>query len=478
MNNKKIIIYGAGWTGQQLVRNLRDSSKGYKVVCFLDDDKSKKGTTVEGIKVFGAKDDFSKAIKKFEPDRIIIAMPSIDEKIRKEIYKMCLETGIPTNTIPDLPSLMTTSDIFELKQQIKIEDVIFRDIVGFSLNEINTLIKNQVCLVTGAGGSIGSELSRQIVRCEPKKIILLDIYENGVFDLAMELKEEGYHANIQIEILSVADYDACEKLFDKEKINLVFHAAAHKHVPLMEHNAAEAIKNNIKGTWNIAKLAEKYSVEKMVLVSSDKAVNPTNVMGATKRFCEKIMIYFANRQNKTNFAMVRFGNVIGSHGSVFHIFKRQIQNGGPVTLTHKEMTRFFMTIPEASSLILQCAVYANGGEIFVLDMGEPIKIINLAEKMISLSGYEPYKDIEIKEIGLRPGEKLYEEILMNTEKMRKTESGKIYICTQNTNINEHFEKCYEEIIDVANYNDNEKSIDVLKKYVETYMRKEVNSEEH
>ena len=238
----------------------------------------------------------------------------------------------------------------------------------------------------------------------------------------------------------------------------------------MEHNAAEAIKNNIKGTWNIAKLAEKYSVEKMVLVSSDKAVNPTNVMGATKRFCEKIMIYFANRQNKTNFAMVRFGNVIGSHGSVFHIFKRQIQNGGPVTLTHKEMTRFFMTIPEAASLILQCAVYANGGEIFVLDMGQPVRILELAERMIKLSGYEPYKDIDIKEIGLRPGEKLYEEILMNTEKMRKTESGKIYICTQNTNINEHFEKCYEEIIDVANYNDNEKSIDVLKKYVETYKR--------
>ena len=284
----------------------------------------------------------------------------------------------------------------------------------------------------------------------------------------MELQEKNFKSKMQIEILSVVDYEACKKVFEAEKIDLIFHAAAHKHVPLMEHNPSEAIKNNVIGTWNMAKLAEEFHVDKMILVSSDKAVNPTNVMGATKRFCEKIMVYFSNRATKTRYAMVRFGNVIGSHGSVFHIFNRQIENGGPVKITHKDIIRYFMTIEEAASLILQCAVYADDGEVFVLDMGEPIKILELAEKMIRLSGLTPYDDIKIEFVGLRPGEKLFEEILMNSETMRKTANGKIYVGKQKEKIETNFEEIYESLISIANQNDYNLAKQGLQKYVETY----------
>lgn len=468
MVKERIIVYGAGWTGEHIATSLKDSKHLYQAVCFLDDDDSKHGRSVKGIKVYGGREKLSKAIKKFDATRIVIAMPSVSYERKKEIYKLCLEQGIKTTTIPDLPSLVTNADLFSQRKEIKKEDLICRNIIEFDTKDIEELIKGSVCLVTGAGGSIGSELSRQIAKYNPKKIILLDIYENGVFHLNLELEDKYKDINTQVEIVSVTDYEACKKLFADENIDLIFHAAAHKHVPLMEHNPSEAIKNNIVGTWNMADLASKHNVKKMVLVSTDKAVNPTNVMGATKRFCEKIMIYFSYKVKTTKYAMVRFGNVIGSHGSVFHIFNKQIESGGPVTITHKDIIRYFMTIPEAASLILQCGAFAEDGEVFILDMGEPVRIIELAEKMIRLSGYEPYKDIDIKEIGLRPGEKLFEEILMDTENMKKTANGKIYVGRQKENVSAEFENQYKEIVHVAKSNDEVGSVNILKKYVETY----------
>lgn len=468
MKKEKVIIYGAGWTGSQLAKNLNDSKQNYEPVCFLDDDKEKIGNVLDGLLIYGDRNNIQEAVEKYQANKIIIAMPSVSYKIKRDIYEACLHTGVKVNTIPELPYLMVTSDILSMRKEVKKEDLICRSIVDFETEEIKPLIEKKICLVTGAGGSIGSELSRQIIKHNPSKIILLDVYENDVFNLYVELQEKNFKSKMQIEILSVVDYEACKKVFEAEKIDLIFHAAAHKHVPLMEHNPSEAIKNNIIGTWNMAKLAEEFHVDKMILVSSDKAVNPTNVMGATKRFCEKIMVYFSNRATKTRYAMVRFGNVIGSHGSVFHIFNRQIENGGPVKITHKDIIRYFMTIEEAASLILQCAVYADDGEVFVLDMGEPIKILELAEKMIRLSGLIPYDDIKIEFVGLRPGEKLFEEILMNSETMRKTANGKIYVGKQKEKIETNFEEIYESLISIANQNDYNLAKQGLQKYVETY----------
>lgn len=468
MKNENIIIYGAGWTGEQIMMSMKDSKHMYQPVCFIDDDSTKHGKKIKGVKVYGGREKLSKAISKFNATKIVIAMPSATNECKKEIYRLCLEQGIKTTAIPDLPSLVANTDLFSQRREINKEDLMCRDVIEFDTKDIEELIKDRVCLVTGAGGSIGSELSRQIAKYNPKKIILLDIYENGVFHLNLELEDKYKDINTQVEIVSVTDYEACKKLFEVEGIDLIFHAAAHKHVPLMEHNPSEAIKNNIVGTWNMADLASKYNVKKMVLVSTDKAVNPTNVMGATKRFCEKIMIHFSYKVKTTKYAMVRFGNVLGSHGSVFHIFNKQIESGGPVTITHKDIIRYFMTIPEAASLILQCGAFADDGEVFVLDMGDPVKIIDLSERMIRLSGYEPYRDIDIKEIGLRPGEKLFEEILMDSENMNKTANGKIFVGKQKENVADDFEVHYLEVVRTSQLNDKVKAVEILKKYVETY----------
>ena len=300
MKKEKVIIYGAGWTGSQLAKNLNDSTQNYEPVCFLDDDKEKIGNVLDGLLIYGDRNNIQEAVEKYQANKIIIAMPSVSYKIKRDIYEACLHTGVKVNTIPELPYLMVTSDILSMRKEVKKEDLICRSIVDFETEEIKPLIEKKICLVTGAGGSIGSELSRQIIKHNPSKIILLDVYENDVFNLYVELQEKNFKSKMQIEILSVVDYEACKKVFEAEKIDLIFHAAAHKHVPLMEHNPSEAIKNNIIGTWNMAKLAEEFHVDKMILVSSDKAVNPTNVMGATKRFCEKIMVYFSNRATKCN----------------------------------------------------------------------------------------------------------------------------------------------------------------------------------
>lgn len=422
-----ILIIGAGYAGRDIIRNIKQTmNEKYSIVGIIDDDKSKLHCLINGVEVIGNRNDIIKICNTKNVDEIFFAISKIDKKKKKDILAICQETGKKIRILPTTEDIIKNKNLFQNLRDVDIEDILGRDPVVLDNKQIGKIIENRPILVTGAGGSIGSELCRQIIKYNPSKLIMFDIYENNLYDIQLELKAEYKHIEIDAIIGSVRDIKRLEKVFEEYHPYLVFHAAAHKHVPLMEDSPLEAIKNNVFGTYNVASCADKYESKKMILISTDKAVNPTNIMGATKRLCEMI-IQVKNKNSKTEYAAVRFGNVLGSNGSVVPIFKKQIAEGGPVTVTHKDIIRYFMTIPEAAQLVLQAMSYAKGGEIFILDMGEPVKIYDLAVSLIKLSGYEPGIDIPIVFTGLRPGEKLYEELLMKEEGLQKTENKKIYI---------------------------------------------------
>ncbi len=423
-----ILVVGAGSAAALFLDDVLHSKRNYNIVGLIDDNERKISSYVNGKMVLGSRQDIVRVCEQYDVEEIILAIPGISKAERKKIIEICTETKCKIKTLPSIDQIID-KDISMQIRSVNIEDLLARDAIHLDDNGIKDIIFGKTIMVTGGGGSIGSELCRQVARYNPELLIIVDIYENNAYDLQNELKTDFPEQNIEVLIASVRDIVRMEDIFKKYKPNVIFHAAAHKHVPLMEVSPAEAIKNNIHGTYNVAKCADKYGVDKFVMISTDKAVNPTNVMGATKRFCEFI-VQSMQQTSKTQFVSVRFGNVLGSNGSVIPLFKKQIEKGGPVTVTHKDITRFFMTIPEAAQLVIQASCFAKGGEIFVLDMGEPVKIYDLAKKLIKLSGYEPETEIEIKVTGLRDGEKLYEELLMSEEGLSKTAHSKIFIGKQ------------------------------------------------
>ena len=424
---KRILIVGAGAAGSVILNEIKSSDRLYgDVLCFVDDNKQKQGRIINGIPIEGGREDIPKLVEKYGIDEIFIAIPSASTKDRRDIIYICQQTDAKVKILPAIYQLVNGEVSVSKLREVQVEDLLGRDQIQYNVDEVAAYIKNKVVLVTGGGGSIGSELCRQIIKQDPKMLVVLDIYENTAYDLQQELKYHYPDKDMRFVIGSVRDLHRLDVIFEKYHPQLVFHAAAHKHVPLMEHSPNEAIKNNVFGTYNVALTAEKYEVEKFVLISTDKAVNPTNIMGASKRICEMIIQTMA-KYSKTTFVAVRFGNVLGSHGSVIPLFEKQIKAGGPVTVTHPDIIRFFMTIPEAVGLVLQAGAYAKGGEIFVLDMGEPMKILDLAKNMIRMSGFIPDEDIKIEFTGLRPGEKLYEEVLMDEEGLTDTENEMIHI---------------------------------------------------
>ena len=424
-----VAIVGAGQTGSLLAEDLeRNPNSTYYAVCYIDTDKGKIGGSLLGLPIYAPDDKLVDRLRRLRVKEIIIALPKMGDEGKKRIFDFYIRLGFKVK-IYDFQfseDEETTEPNERVIKEVKIEDLLFRDSIKVFDKTSRSFYSNKTVIVTGGGGSIGSELCRQIAKCKPKKLIIFDIYENNAYDIQQELvRKYGSALDLIVEIGSVRDRARLEAIFMYYRPDLVFHAAAHKHVPLMEHSNSEAIKNNCLGTYNTADMAEKYGASKFILISTDKAVNPTNVMGASKRMCE--MVIQCRKDSKTEFAAVRFGNVLGSNGSVIPLFKSQIAMGGPVTITDKRIIRYFMTIPEAAGLVLSAGAMANGGDLFVLDMGKPVKIVDLAENMIHLSGFRPYIDIEIKEIGLRPGEKLYEELLIKTENLTKTENKLIFI---------------------------------------------------
>ena len=424
---KRTMLIGGGQAGAMVLREFRYSAHSEnKVVCVIDDDRSKWGNFIQGVKIVGGKESIVSAAEKYNVEEIILAIPSASRRQKLDILEICHATGCKLRTLPGLYQLANGEVSIQKIREVDIEDLLGRDIVKIDLNEVAGYIKDKVVLVTGGGGSIGSELCRQAATQKPKTLIIFDIYENNAYELQMELRRQHPELDLVVLIGSVRDKGRVDYVFDKYRPDIVCHAAAHKHVPLMEDSPLEAIKNNVFGTYNVAEAADRYGARRMILVSTDKAVNPTNVMGASKRICEMV-VQMWNGRSKTEYVAVRFGNVLGSAGSVIPLFRRQIKEGGPVTVTDKNVIRYFMTIPEAVQLIFQAGAYAKGGEIFVLDMGEPVRIDDLARNMIRLSGLEPDLDIPIVYTGLRPGEKLYEELLLSGEGMQKTANDLIYI---------------------------------------------------
>lgn len=424
---KRVLIVGAGDAGNALIHEINHSSYiDMKVVGVIDDDIRKIGNYMHGVRVLGDRNSIIFYVQKLKVEEIIIAMPSAPRKELKNIYDICKETGCELKRLPGIYQLVNGEISVSKLKDVDVVDLLGRNTVEVDLDSIMKYVSGKVIMVTGGGGSIGSELCRQIAEHHPRRLILLDIYENTTYDIQNELRHTYPNLNLTVLIASVRNTKRIDQIFETYRPDIVYHAAAHKHVPLMEDSPNEAVKNNVLGTWKVAEAANKWKVGKFVLISTDKAVNPTNIMGATKRICEMIVQTY-DKRSETEFVAVRFGNVLGSNGSVIPLFKKQIAMGGPVTVTHPDITRFFMTIPEAVSLVLQAGAFAKGGEIFVLDMGEPIKIVDLARNLILLSGYKPNEDIKIVFTGLRPGEKLYEEILMEEEGMQDTKNKMIHI---------------------------------------------------
>ena len=469
-DGRRVLIAGAGTSGAVILKEMQTSpyAEGY-VVCFVDDDKNKVGKILNGVPIAGKREDIPRLVEKYKVDEIYIAMPSAPAKDRKEIIEICRETGCRVKILPGIYQLLNGEVSVGKLREVEIEDLLGREPVRVNMDEILDYVRGKVVLVTGGGGSIGSELCRQIAGHQPKQLIVFDVYENNAYDLQQELKEKFPGLNLVVLIGSVRNTHRVESVFEKYRPEIVYHAAAHKHVPLMEDSPNEAIKNNVFGTYKTAKAADKYGTKRFVLISTDKAVNPTNIMGASKRMCEMV-VQMMNAKSKTDFVAVRFGNVLGSNGSVIPLFKKQIEQGGPVTVTHPEIIRYFMTIPEAVSLVLQAGAYAKGGEIFVLDMGEPVKILDLAKNLIRLSGYEPDEDIPITFTGLRPGEKLYEELLMDEEGLQDTPNKLIHIGKPIAFDMEEFCVQLDRLYEVANL-DSEAIRGEVKKIVPTYQVK-------
>lgn len=461
------MIIGAGEAGRMLITEIYNNKTNFKnkVCCIIDDDKNKIGSYIKNIPVVGSRKEIKENVDKYNIEEIIIAMPSINREKLNLIIDECQKTKCEIKTLPSLSELVGKPTMKKVRP-LSYEDFLGRKEIVVNINEISSSLKDKKIIVTGGGGSIGSELCRQIAKCKPKELIIFDIYENNAYEIEQELKRTYPHLNLKTIIGSVRDYDRLENVFKKYKPEYVFHAAAHKHVPLMENSPNEAIKNNCLGTLNTVKIADKYKVKKFVLISTDKAVRPTNIMGATKRICEMIIQAY-DKKSKTDYVAVRFGNVLGSNGSVIPLFLKQIENGGPVTVTHKNITRYFMTIPEAVSLILQAFCYAEGGEIFVLDMGEPVKIYDLAKKLIRYKGYEPNVDISIKITGLRPGEKLYEELLMEEEGLKATPNKLIHIGKPIEMNDKEFFKKLDKLIS-ASYKNNNDIKEKVTTIVDTY----------
>jgi FlaA1/EpsC-like NDP-sugar epimerase len=424
---ERTMLIGAGQAGALMLREFKNSSfSRNQVVCIIDDDPSKKGRQLMGIKIIGGREMIQSAVEKYGVTEIILAIPTLTTKAKKEIWEICSRTSCKFKQLPGIYQLANGEVSIQAIRDIDIEDLLERDVVRVDMGGLSDLIRDKTVMVTGGGGSIGSELCRQLASYRPKELVIFDIYENNAYAIEQELKSTYPNLTTHVLIGSVRDEERIDSVIREYRPSMVYHAAAHKHVPLMERSPLEAVKNNVFGTYHTAKAAAKYGVEHFVLISTDKAVNPTNVMGASKRICEMIIQSLAGTSD-TCFAAVRFGNVLGSNGSVIPLFREQIKKGGPVTVTHPEITRYFMTIPEAVSLVLQAGAFAKGGEIFVLDMGEPVKISDLAHNMIRLSGFEPNVDIQVIYTGLRPGEKLYEELLMSEEGLTKTANDLIYI---------------------------------------------------
>lgn len=473
VEDKYVAIIGAGAAGVAVLNELKnDKTHNFIPYCFIDTDTAKIGSFVQGVKVVHPDSGIAKLLKESPVSDIIIAIPSADSEKKKRIIKECAATGCKVKMYEYVFERMEGADKKHSKRlgirDVKIEDLLSRGVITFENDNVKRQIAGNTIMVTGGGGSIGSELCRQIAGMHPKKLVILDIYENNAYYIEQELKRKYKDAfEIAVEIASVRDFDKLMFLFNKHKPRFVYHAAAHKHVPLMEDCAAEAVKNNIFGTHNVIEACEKTGVEKMLLISTDKAVNPSSTMGATKRFCE--MLIQNKKNSKTEYVAVRFGNVLGSNGSVIPIFTSQIEKGGPVTITDKRITRYFMTIPEAVSLVLQAGAMAVKSEIFVLDMGEPVKILDLAENMIRLSGLKPYEDIPIIEVGLRPGEKMYEELLIQTEELDKTFNEKIFIERDKGLPDDKINEYLHMLKEAADTNDNEVVRDCLRSIIPTFV---------
>lgn len=482
---KRTMIIGGGQACKMLLKEIRNaknsqnqnSSALFNPVCILDDDRKKIGTEINGVTVVGTTGEVRKFVVEKQIEQIIFAIPSCLEDERQRILNLCSETEVPIKIIPFIGNLIFDNERSTLLGQvrnIRVEDLLGREPIKFDNADIKDFINGKVCMITGGGGSIGSELVRQIAKYSPKQVIIVDIYENNAYDIQQELiMEYGDELNFVTLIASVRDYYRMNQIFDRFKPDIVFHAAAHKHVPLMENSPMEAIKNNVIGTFNTATLAQFHDVEKFVMISTDKAVNPTNVMGASKRCCEMIVQYLSQqKEGRTQFVTTRFGNVLGSNGSVIPKFKRQIEQGKPVTVTHPDIIRYFMTIPEAVSLVMEAAAIAHGGEIFVLDMGQPVRIVALAENLIRMYGKIPYRDVEIKFTGLRPGEKIKEELLMNEEGLKKTANKLIFIGRQIEIDEKNFPNRLRKLRNAAEKNDEAVAIEAMHEMVPTFITPE------
>lgn len=467
---KRALVIGAGEAGRVLIKELNNSEHvSTKVCCIIDDDKEKQGRMLNGVRIVGGRDDILSSVEKYKIETIIFAIPTATGAERRDILNLCKETECELLVLPGIYQLVNGEVSVKKLRNVSVEELLGRDTINVNLDEIMGYVKNQVVMVTGGGGSIGSELCRQIAGHQPKELIIFELYENNAYDIQQELIRKYPELKLTVLIGSVRDTKRMNSVFEKYRPDIVYHAAAHKHVPLMEDSPNEAIKNNVFGTYKTAMAASTYGTKKFVLISTDKAVNPTNIMGATKRICEMI-VQNLNVHSKTEFVAVRFGNVLGSNGSVIPLFKKQIQEGGPVTVTHPDIIRYFMTIPEAVSLVLQAGAYAKGGEIFVLDMGEPVKIDTLARNLIKLSGFTPDVDIKIEYTGLRPGEKLYEELLMSEEGLGKTANDMIYIGKP---IEMNHETFLDELMKLKNMPDEELDLvrEAIKNMVPTYVHK-------
>ncbi len=476
----KVMVVGAGDAGAAIIKDIKQHPDlGKKVVVAVDDDPNKWKQTIVGVRIAGGHTAIKQLARKYGVDEIIIAIPSANKKAIQEIVNECNRTRCKMKILPGISDLINEKVTISKLRDVDIEDLLGRDPVQVNLKEISGYLEGKIVLVTGGGGSIGSELCRQIARFKPRRLIALDIYENSVFELSNEIKSAYPNLELEVVITSVRSRQRMREVFIKYKPHVVFHAAAHKHVPLMEGNPKDAVLNNIVGTKNMIDLADEYAVENFVMISTDKAVNPTNVMGATKRVAEMILQEKSAR-SRTSYSAVRFGNVLGSNGSVIPLFRKQIERGGPVTVTHEDITRYFMTIPEAVQLVIQAGAMATGGEIFILDMGDPIRIMDLAENVIRLSGYIPYVDIDIKVTGLRPGEKLYEELLLDEEGIEKTVHNKIFIghplppSLELSKMLENEKICTEESIDGILSKKDEEVKDWLGILVPNYSRKSGN----